>query len=87
MPIRPPRQPQYITHKDAWDTLLVRIGHHLWRWHKQEPRNQALIDSLEAVWAVKREFRKHLAQARERSRVLGRQMAAQNLNRRARKEP
>jgi hypothetical protein len=37
--------------------LLIRAGHWLWKWHKQEPRDKALIAALESVWRAKREYR------------------------------
>ena len=58
------------THSGDWDTLLVRIGHYLWKWHKQDERNQSLVNALEDVWRVKREYRKPIATQRDLNRVL-----------------
>ena len=58
-----------ITHWGNWDTLLVSIGHHLWKWHKQDRTNKAFTAALEAVWAVKREFRRPMEASRAKNRV------------------
>jgi hypothetical protein len=31
------------THWGNWDVLLVRTGHHLWKWHKQDRANKAFM--------------------------------------------
>ena len=74
--MKAPKAPPFITHKGDWDTLLVRVGHHLWAWHKKDEQNKELMDALEDLWRVKREFRMPLAAQRERKCVLGRQLAA-----------
>jgi hypothetical protein len=53
-----------ITHYGEWDTLLVRIGHRLWKWHKQEPADTSLVAALEDIWRVKREYRAPLVRNR-----------------------
>ena len=63
----------FVTHNGDWDTLLVRIGHHLWKWHKQNRQDKALISALESVWKAKAEFRKPIQASRERSRVLAKE--------------
>jgi len=59
------RTPPFVTHSGDWDTLLVRIGHHLWKWHKQDPQNKAIENALLAAWYAKKEFRKPLQASRE----------------------
>lgn len=58
-----------ITHCGNWDTLLVRVGQHLWKWHKQDRANKAFAVALEDVWAAKREFRRPMRAKREKNRV------------------
>jgi hypothetical protein len=55
-----------ITHWGNWDTLLVRIGQHLWKWHKRDRANKAFAAALEDVWAAKREFRRPMRAKREK---------------------
>jgi hypothetical protein len=57
------------THWGNWDTLLVRVGQHLWKWHKRDRANGSITAALEAVWAVKREFRRPMEVNREKNRV------------------
>jgi hypothetical protein len=57
------------THWGNWDTLLVRIGHHLWKWHKQDRTNKAFTAALGDVWTAKREFRRPIQANREKNRV------------------
>jgi hypothetical protein len=63
--------PQYVTHKDDWDILLVRIGHHLWREWKQSVDSKQVVDScvlhaaMMEVWEAKERYRTPLKAARE----------------------
>lgn len=53
----------FTTHKGDWDTLLVRVGHWLWKWRKQAHKNhqhsevRVLDKALEDVWEAKRAYR------------------------------
>jgi len=60
-----------VTHRDNLDTLLVRIGHHLWHAYKEAQRNQQLaeqmrcLDACADLWRVKREYRAPRAVTRQ----------------------
>lgn len=73
----------FITHMDDWDTLLVRIGHHLWKWRKYAIKHRALAElevldmALEDVWRVKREYRKPIKEAEQaRLKAAGERLSA-----------
>jgi hypothetical protein len=65
------------THWGGWDTLLVRVGGHLWRWHKADRGNKAITAAVENIWTVKREFRMPMTTNRETKRVRARQTLQQ----------
>jgi hypothetical protein len=54
------RSEPFVTHGEDWDTLLVRVGQHLWKWRKENLYYplETLDLALEDVWRVKREYRK-----------------------------
>lgn len=65
------------THWGHWDTLLVRVGHYLWKLHRQNRADKAFTAALEDIWTAKREFRRPTATNRERKRVRARQTLRQ----------
>lgn len=71
------------THWGHWDTLLVRVGHYLWKWHKQNRTNRAFTAALDDIWAAKREFRRPTASNRGRKRIRAQQIHRQMHIRRA----
>jgi len=54
---------------DRYELLLIRTGHALWRLYKAERAKKpqdvreigALLEALETVWRIKREYRQNLA--------------------------
>jgi len=46
----------FVTHNGDWDTLLVRVGHHLWyNWKKT--KDKSYFDACVSVWAAKEAYR------------------------------
>jgi hypothetical protein len=62
------------SHPDDYEMLLVRTGHHLWRWYKQSLKNLEysdsiwLKDALQLVWEAKLSYRLPSQAAREQNR-------------------
>ena len=69
----------FVTHGEDWDTLLVRVGQHLWRnWKKTH--DKSYLEACESVWAVKEAYR---APIRERLKANQQTFAARMRVRRA----
>ncbi len=50
------RREAFVTHNGDWDTLLVRVGHYLWRKWK-ETNDLVYIQAVEDIWEAKRAYR------------------------------
>ena len=66
--------PPMVSNSHNLEVLLIRIGHHIWKWYKQAVKNnevkekEVLEEALYAVWEVKRQYRQPFLERNAKNR-------------------